>query len=91
MEKMPEMRKIIMISKNTWLILPIRPKDLVRFYYPDRESMFDMVSYSKGGRILNMLRNYVGDSAFFKALNIYLKPLNSKMRKHITCAWHLNR
>ncbi|MGC4036445.1 MAG: M1 family aminopeptidase [Chitinophagaceae bacterium] len=34
--------------------------------------MFDAVSYNKGGRILNMLRNYVGDSAFFKALNLYL-------------------
>jgi aminopeptidase N len=47
-------------------------KNLVRFYYKDREDMFDMVTYSKGGRILNMLRNYVGDSAFFKALNLYL-------------------
>ena len=47
-------------------------KNLVRFYYRDREDMFDMVTYSKGGRILNMLRNYIGDSAFFKALNLYL-------------------
>ncbi|HMF71424.1 MAG TPA: M1 family metallopeptidase, partial [Flavitalea sp.] len=47
-------------------------KDLVRFYYDDKEAMFDAVSYNKGGRILNMLRNYVGDSAFFRALNLYL-------------------
>lgn len=47
-------------------------KDLVRFYYGDKEDMFDNVSYNKGGRILNMLRNYVGDSAFFKSLNLYL-------------------
>jgi aminopeptidase N len=47
-------------------------KDLVRFYYKDMMDMFDAVSYNKGGRILNMLRNYVGDSAFFKALNEYL-------------------
>ena len=47
-------------------------KDLVRFYYPDKEDMFDAVSYNKGGRILHMLRNFVGDSAFFKALNLYL-------------------
>ena len=40
--------------------------------------MFDMVSYSKGGRILNMLRNYVGDSAFFKALNVYLNNFKFK-------------
>jgi aminopeptidase N len=48
-------------------------KDLVRFYYNDREDVFDLVSYQKGGRILNMLRNYVGDSAFFKSLNLYLR------------------
>ena len=34
--------------------------------------MFDQVSYQKGGRILHMLRNFVGDSAFFKSLNLYL-------------------
>ena len=43
-------------------------KDLVRFYYADKDDVFDNVSYPKGGRILNMLRNYVGDSAFFKSL-----------------------
>ncbi|MBP6686890.1 MAG: M1 family metallopeptidase [Lacibacter sp.] len=47
-------------------------KDLVRFYYGDKEDMFDAVSYNKGGRILHMLRNYIGDSAFFKSLNLYL-------------------
>lgn len=47
-------------------------KDLVRFYYKDKEDVFDAVSYNKGGRILNMLRNYVGDSAFFKSLKLYL-------------------
>lgn len=47
-------------------------KDLVRFYYSDKEDVFDAVSYNKGGRILHMLRNYVGDGAFFKALNLYL-------------------
>src|SRR5579872_518010 len=47
-------------------------KDLVRYYYSDKEDVFDQVSYPKGGRILNMLRNYVGDSAFFKSLNVYL-------------------
>ncbi|MBS1948965.1 MAG: M1 family metallopeptidase [Bacteroidetes bacterium] len=50
-----------------------KAKDLVRFYYADKEDVFDGVSYSKGGRILNMLRNYVGDSAFFRSLNLYLR------------------
>ncbi|PWV44762.1 M1 family aminopeptidase [Chitinophaga sp. S165] len=48
-------------------------RDLVRFHYHDKEDMFDAISYQKGGRILNMLRNVVGDSAFFKSLNLYLK------------------
>lgn len=47
-------------------------KDLVRFFYKDKEDMFDLVSYQKGGRILHMLRNFVGDDAFFKSLNKYL-------------------
>lgn len=47
-------------------------KDLVRFFYEDREQMFDGVSYQKGGRILHMLRKHIGDSAFFKGLNHYL-------------------
>lgn len=62
-----------------YLADPSNPsKDLVRFYYTDREAMFDMVTYSKGGRILNMLRNYVGDSAFYKSLNLYLNNFKFK-------------
>ena len=47
-------------------------KDLVRFYYNDKEDVFDAVSYNKGGAILQMLRTFIGDSTFFKALNLYL-------------------
>ena len=47
-------------------------KDLVRFFYKEREDVFDLVSYQKGGRILNMLRHLVGDKAFFGALHTYL-------------------
>jgi len=47
-------------------------KDLVRFFYKEREDVFDLVSYQKGGRILNMLRHLVGDKAFFSALHTYL-------------------
>ena len=60
-------------DQQTYLMNPENyAKNLVRFYYSDKEDMFDAVSYHKGGRILNMLRTYVGDSVFFKALNIYL-------------------
>lgn len=47
-------------------------KDLVRRHYSSEMEMFDGVSYNKGGRILHMLRKYVGDDAFFKSLNNYL-------------------
>ena len=47
-------------------------KNLVRFYYNDKEDVFDNVTYPKGAHILHMLRNYVGDSAFFKSLHLYL-------------------
>jgi aminopeptidase N len=53
-------------------------KPLVRFYYQDKEDMFDRVTYEKGGRILNMLRNFVGDEAFFKSLNLYLNTYKFK-------------
>ena len=57
-----------------YLMDPSSPaKDLVRFSYHSREDMFDGVSYNKGGAILHMLRNYLGDDAFFSGLNDYLK------------------
>ena len=46
--------------------------NLIRYDYADKEQMFDGHSYNKGGRILHMLRNYLGDDAFFKGLNLYL-------------------
>ncbi|MEL4454796.1 M1 family metallopeptidase [Lutimonas vermicola] len=47
-------------------------KDLVRFHYNSREDMFDAVSYNKGGTILHMLRNYLGDEAFKAGIKQYL-------------------
>lgn len=47
-------------------------KSLVRFTYDDKEELFDLVSYNKGGAILHMLRNYLGDEAFFTGLKNYL-------------------
>lgn len=46
---------------------------LIDYGYTDKEDMFDAHSYNKGGLILHMLRNYVGDEAFFTALQKYLK------------------
>ena len=46
--------------------------DLVWFEYENQEQMFDAHSYNKGGRILHMLRNHIGDEAFFEGLKNYL-------------------
>jgi len=46
--------------------------DMIWFDYEDKEDMFDAHSYNKGGRILHMLRYYLGDDAFFAGLNKYL-------------------
>ncbi len=48
-------------------------KDLIRFHYNKPDDMFDSHSYAKGGRVLHMLRTYVGDDAFFAALKLYLR------------------
>ncbi len=38
----------------------------------DADSVFDEISYNKGGGVLHMLENYVGEGAFRKGLHIYL-------------------
>jgi len=37
------------------------------------DSIFDQVTYQKGGVVIHMLRRLVGEDAFWSALNIYLK------------------
>ena len=61
-----------------YLLSGSEKKNLVRVHYADKEDVFDAVSYNKGGRILHMLRNYVGDAAFYKALNNYLTTYKFK-------------
>jgi len=46
--------------------------NLVWYDYDEKGQMFDAHSYNKGGRILHMLRNTIGDEAFFKSLQKYL-------------------
>ena len=46
--------------------------NLIWYNYNNPENMFDRHSYNKGGRVLHMLRSYVGDEAFFLGLKQYL-------------------
>lgn len=48
-------------------------KPLIRYHYEDEEDLFDAHSYQKGSAVLHMLRHYLGDEAFFKGLQRYLK------------------
>ncbi len=57
---------------QTYLNSNSEDKPLVRFHYADKEDVFDAVSYPKGGRILNMLRHYLGNDAFYASLHKYL-------------------
>lgn len=63
-----------LIEELNYYLVKSASKDspLIRHSYDDKEQLFDFISYNKGGCILNMLRNYLGDSAFFKSLNFYL-------------------
>lgn len=48
-------------------------ESLIRTNWTNPDEMFDHHSYAKGGRILHMLRLYLGDEAFFEGLRIYLR------------------
>ncbi len=45
---------------------------IVKFDYNTPDELFDNHRYAKGGRVLHMLRNYVGEEAFFESLNLFL-------------------
>lgn len=47
--------------------------DLIWYSHTHRDDMFDKHSYNKGGRVLHMLRSYLGDEAFFAGLKNYLQ------------------
>lgn len=59
-----------------------KTEPLVRFDYKDPDDMFDVVTYQKGGKILHMLRKYVGDEAFFASLQLYLKRYSYKTAEY---------
>lgn len=65
--------KLIAETENYFLEAETKQVNLVRFDYEDAEDMFDSHSYSKGGAILHMLREYLGSKVFYAGLNYYLK------------------
>lgn len=51
----------------------MRAKPLIRYRYDDPDDLFDSHSYQKGGLVVHMLRNELGDDAFFRGLQYYLE------------------
>ena len=51
---------------------------LIRYRYHSQLDVFDSHTYAKGGRILHMLRNYLGDDVFFASLQAYLQKFAYK-------------
>jgi aminopeptidase N len=47
-------------------------KPIIQHHYVSPEDLFDRTRYEKGGLVFSMLRNYLGDTIFFKALHNYL-------------------
>ncbi len=46
---------------------------LIYYHYPNENAVFDAHSYNKGSLVLHMLRDLVGDEAFFGSLRLYLQ------------------
>ncbi|SFA87020.1 M1 family metallopeptidase [Algoriphagus aquimarinus] len=65
--------KLIAETENYFAEAETKQVELVRFEYENAEDLFDSHSYSKGGAILHMLREYLGAEAFYAGLNDYLE------------------
>ena len=67
---------------------PSAHRPLVYFNYPYPDAMFDVHSYNKGGLTLYYLNWLLGDSIFFKGLNLYLarRAYNSAEIHHLRLA-----
>jgi aminopeptidase N len=55
-----------------------KKEPIVNYYYEAPDDLFDNHRYEKGGLVLHMLRKYLGDEAFFTALNEYLSKFAFK-------------
>lgn len=65
--------KLISEMENYFLEAETKQVDLIRYYYGNAEDMFDSHSYSKGGAVVHMLREYLGPEAFYASLKVYLE------------------
>lgn len=64
--------KLIAETENYFAEAETKESNLIRFQYKNAEDLFDSHSYSKGGAIIHMLREYLGKEVFYSALKQYL-------------------
>jgi aminopeptidase N len=65
--------KRIYKSMNSYLRYSERnDKPIVRFYYNDKEELFNSITYQKGARVLNLLKFTLGEEKFFTGVKNYL-------------------
>jgi aminopeptidase N len=48
-------------------------KPIINYTYQNADDMFSSITYQKGARVLHLLRNEMGDIAFFESLKNYLQ------------------
>ncbi|WBL43357.1 M1 family metallopeptidase [Algoriphagus halophytocola] len=65
--------KLIAETENYYAEAENKQVDLIRYAYSNAEDLFDSHSYSKGGMIIHMLRTYLGETVFYRALQDYLE------------------
>lgn len=66
--------RYLLNNKNSYFEEALfKQETLVRKRYEQPLAMFDRHSYSKGSAVLHMLRNELGDDAFFKGLQYFLE------------------
>lgn len=63
------------VEKESYLaeVASGKSEPIVNYFYNNPNDLFDSHRYSKAGLVLHMLRDYVGDDAFFQSLRLYLK------------------
>lgn len=49
-----------------------KKEPIVNYNYENFDDLFDNHRYEKGGRVINMLRDYLGDTIFFRGITLYL-------------------
>ena len=53
--------------------------------------MFDVLTYQKGGSLLRMLEQYLGEEEFRQGISLYLKTMPTRTPRPATCGTRSRR